>query len=134
MAFRLSKNDATRRVDLEEKLSNAQSDMEEAAEDLRHKIDEMVDAFRAAFIEPYNAILQEACDFCDDIGREFRDQYDEKSERWQDSERGEAASDFTSAWEDASAEMSEEASVTVELEINIPAHSDILEHLPEEAE
>jgi hypothetical protein len=63
----------------------------------------MVEAIRA-----YNAALAAAATFAETIATERREEWDGRSERWQDSDAGQNAATFVEEWEGFEAEEIEE--------------------------
>jgi hypothetical protein len=63
----------------------------------------MVEAIRA-----YNAALAAAATFAETIATERREEWDGRSERWQDSDAGQNAATFVEDWEGFEAEEIEE--------------------------
>jgi hypothetical protein len=59
----------------------------------------------------------------------------DKSEKWQESERGQQALEFHQAWENAQYEL-QDIELEEPSELNLPEelHSDIIENLPEDSE
>jgi len=98
MAFKLSKSDAAQA----DKIAD---DLDEAAETL---ID-AVSAFNAAMEEAFKAVeeaqarytecVDAARSFADDVASEARSEWDDKSEKWQEGERGQAAGEWVEEWE-----------------------------------
>ncbi len=82
----------------------------------------------------YNAALLKASAFAEEVSSELRDDFDGKSERWQESDAGREAEDFISEWEGFDADkLPEIAIVDPELEEK-PCHAKTLEELPSESQ
>jgi tRNA U54 and U55 pseudouridine synthase Pus10 len=56
------------------------------------------EAIRAAQ-KAYNETADKACEFCSNIAEQIGAYMDERSEKWQDSDKGQAFSDWKDAWE-----------------------------------
>ncbi len=56
----------------------------------------------------YNSTVNEAKGFADDIASVNQEIYDERSEKWQESEKGEAAKEWIDEWESAELEEFED--------------------------
>lgn len=82
-----------------DKLSGAISDFNVALETARAEL-------RVA-VEDYNETITEAKGFAEDKAREIEDAIDSKSEKWQEGEKGEAASAWKEAWEEIDSEFEE---------------------------
>lgn len=74
------------RADLDTEQSNANEAIKTAAEKVNEKIADL------------NAIIEEANSLREEIESDAQNYYDEKSEAWQDGERGSAYSDFIQSW------------------------------------
>ena len=100
MAFRLSKTDSAR-------LEKFQAELNTWREQIDNEFLRVTLALGAAvqdinaMIERHNAAISDARVFVLRVSSEFRDAYDEKSERWQESDAGQAASGFVEDWEHA---------------------------------
>jgi hypothetical protein len=112
MAFRLAKADMLRRDRIAEALTKAEDELEEAVtafndalEAARTTLQEKVDAM--------NEALGEARTFTEEIASDARTEYDDKSDKWREGERGEAACSYVETWEGLENELSE-------VEIDVP--------------
>lgn len=101
MALKLSKSEENRLDKFIEQLGALKQRIDDGKSELEQKIQELVDEFNEELIKPYNDVLQEAYDFVEDIGSDRRSEYDDKSERWQEGDRGQAASEWVDSWENA---------------------------------
>jgi exonuclease VII small subunit len=96
--MKLTKAQLKQRDELTSKLDLGHSDLDEA-------IAIFNDAMRTAFeilqteLEKYNDVLEEAREFRDDIVSVFDDFISNKSEKWQESDKGQAAASLKDAWE-----------------------------------
>jgi hypothetical protein len=95
-----------------------------------------VEALRApveAVVEKYNEVLVLAKGFAEEIANRVEGEYDEKSEKWQEGEQGQAAAELRDAWRDIDMEY-----IVLEwpedLSIDDPDHAPELAELPTEAE
>lgn len=81
-------------------------------------------------LDAYNQVLTEAAEWRDDLTTPLGDEYDEKSERWQEGEAAQQASAMKDAWE--SLDLDE---ITLDLPDDIedpnPEHADNLENAPQ---
>ena len=75
-------------------------------------------------------LVGEAEEFRDSVASRLRDEFDEKSEKWQESETGEAASAFIDEWENVSFDDFEIDDDIADLEPE--DFSSLLQDLPEE--
>jgi hypothetical protein len=133
MAFSLSKKDkktidehAAKIEDARAKLDDAIGVANEAVEAAVAKANEAVRAF--------NVVLEEAEAFVSDLASTFRDDYDEKSDKWKESENGESASSFVEEFENVSFEEIEAFALPeLEVENDVDDLADKLRDLPTEA-
>lgn len=95
MAFKLSKKEKNDKADLIERLGEKHATIESAA--ASKDLDDTNSA-----IDAYNEVLDEANAFVEEIANRLRDEYDGKSEKWQESEAGTDALAFISDWEELS--------------------------------
>lgn len=75
------------------KFETIKSDVETAREELR-----------GATIA-YNAALRVAHEFVEGVASAARERFDTRSERWQDSDKGQSAATWVEAWESAASEL-----------------------------
>jgi hypothetical protein len=84
-------------------------------------------------VTKYNELVAKAREFCSEVARQTELDIGDKSEKWLESERGEAAQSWQDLWEGI--ELDDiDYQWPDELEIEIPSHSDDLKDLPEEAD
>ncbi len=83
-----------------------------------------------AAVNLLNEALEEAELFAEDIASDRRGDFDEKSEKWQEGERGSAAEEWISQWEGASfdrVELEQPQEITLDMDACA-----VLDDLPEE--
>jgi hypothetical protein len=130
MAFKLSKEENNQRDELVAKLEIAGTDIDAAVilanatlETLLLPINEKIAA--------YNEILAEAKELVEDVAARMQDEFENKSEAWQEGEKGVAASAFITTWTDLDFEEVEEVEIELIEELDL-AHRDDLENAPSE--
>lgn len=128
MAFKLSKGDQQRRDDYVAELHKRAGKVQDAVTEYNSAVEAAKAAVESALAE-YNETLAEAKGFAEDIVSQAEGEFDDKSERWQEGERGEQAREWIDAWtevdfEDMSVDYPDEMS---DFE---PDHADTLEGLP----
>jgi hypothetical protein len=74
-------------------------DATDGLEVLREKIGELVTEFNEKYVTPLAEKMTEAYGFVEDIVNERQTDFDDKSERWQEGERGQAAQSWLQDWE-----------------------------------
>ncbi len=85
-------------------------------------------------IRAYNLTLLKAEAFATALAEDFRSAFDDKSERWQESDAGQEASSFVEEWEGfQGSALPEIAILEPELEEK-PCHADALDSLPTESQ
>lgn len=132
MAFKLSKQERAQRDDLCARLNAARATLDEKVEDVNDAVQTAIDALEAA-VASYNDVLEEARGFVADIVAQGEEDIDDKSERWQEGERGEAARAWVDEWECAQLDDVELPTIDL-LEIADDDHASTLETLPDAAE
>lgn len=132
MAFRLSKQEMKQRDEHIEILRKAKLDVETAVEKYIEAMEEPRDTLRKA-IEDYNEAIVAAKGFAEDIASQADSDISDKSDKWQEGERGQAASDWKGEWENIDLD---EITFEYPEEIEPPDmdHAESLENLPEAAE
>lgn len=81
----------------------------------------------------YNSALNETQQFIDEIASRAEDEISEKSDKWQESDNGQAAASWQSEWADASSEFEPiDLDYPEEFEPEIEEHGDILDNLSTE--
>lgn len=103
--MKLTKAETTARADFETTLRSAQEKLEDA-------------------VSLYNTTLNEVAEFISTVKDRLQEEFDNKSEGWQQGEKGQAAADFISSWENFNAE---EADLQVD-------HAEEFTQLPSESE
>lgn len=133
MAFKLDKQDTARRNELAADLREAKGKIEDAIAVYNAAVAEARKPLEEA-LAGYNEVVETARGWAEDIANQADNDISEKSDRWQESDKGTAATEWKDAWEGAEIE---------ELEITFPDDissdditdmADILEALPVEAE
>jgi hypothetical protein len=84
-------------------------------------------------VTEYNEIVSEARTLCSDVANKITSYISDKSEKWQESDKGQAVQEFADAWEGV--DLSDiDYAWPDELIIEIPTYDSDLEELPQEAE
>jgi hypothetical protein len=101
MAFRLSKRQAAELADYSRALRIERANIADEFARVMDVIRDEIGNLNECFIAPHNETIQKAAAFVESVAEEFRDVYDERSERWQESEAGQQALAFVEEWENA---------------------------------
>ena len=132
MAFKLTKAEASARAALVDRLSAGR----EAVEAAISAYNDMLDTAWAAVaksIDDYNEILFDARDFCETASADWRGEWEDKSEKWQEGERGQAAAEWIDTWEGVSLDDID-ADRPDDVEAPEMEHAEELGGLPDEVE
>ena len=122
MAFKLSRTESNTREDLINRLRTTQEAFD-AAKEAGEGIPERLAEFLV--------VLEETETFRDEIASKWRDEYDEKSEKWQEGDKADAANTLTEDWEQADFS---EPSLDDPSELELEDYAQILEDLGTEPE
>jgi len=159
MGLKLGKGGAAERDDLAGTLRAARSELDDAVEafndrlsEARTALEEAIEAYNAAVgdakaelqeaLDGYNGALDEARAFADGVASAAEEAVEGKSERWQGSERGEAAKAYAEAWRELAEGLCDvELDLPEDLEVELPGdvacdaddHADMLDEAPDEA-
>jgi capsule polysaccharide export protein KpsE/RkpR len=130
MAFKLTKEEKTRRDQLVRDLGSLICQIEDEVNNYNAEVEKL-----RTYVEPvvkrYNALAAEAEGFREDIVGRLDVEYDDKSEKWQDGDRGQEVRSWIDEWENL--DLSEiEVEWPDELEIERPSGPDDLEGLSED--
>ena len=129
MAFKLTKYENEQRdqfvADLEIAGSVLHAEMEKAQE-LVAEANEIA----AAAIAAYNETLASVREFSEDIASRLREELEGKSERYQESDKGQAALEFVEAWENEQFDDIEWTDIDPPEQPD-PDYRDTLENLPD---
>jgi hypothetical protein len=130
MPFTLSKKDTERRNELIDKIISALHDLEKQITVHNEVVADQYQLVADA-LSVYNEALIEARDWVAEVATQAASEWDDKSERWQDGEKGQAAREWISAWEEFAPEEIELGYVA-EIDISDADNAaDMLEQLPE---
>lgn len=133
MAFKLSKQELELRDQHVEKLERAWSNIEQAISSYNQVTNEELREPVEKAVADYNEVLGGAKEFAEKIANRMDGEFDEKSEKWRDSERGQAAAELRDTWQEMEMEKLE-LEWPDDLAVNDPDHAPELAELPTEAE
>src|SRR5215467_224119 len=97
MAFKLGKEEMLRRDELVEKLNDLAGNVETAVAEYNSKIEELRAPVEAA-LTAYNEAAEDAREFAEGVSNDADEQIQEKSEKWQEGEKGEQACSWRDEW------------------------------------
>lgn len=136
--MKLSKKQVARQQEVSNKISEAAMAVEEAANKFEDKADlkpALLDTIAA-----YNAVIEEAQEFASEIAEEILIYHSEKSERWQESDRGYAVETMATTWQEWAghpatidvSELDDEALAALAPDGDLPQDMDELPTRPED--
>lgn len=130
MAFKLTNAEDKQKSDIEADLEQAVGVIEDAKTELESEIEKLITDFNETHIAAFNEKLETARGWVEDIHRERSEDYDQKSERWTEGDRGQAAYDWLQTWESAVGELDAMTDVEVpQLDITIPDAANVVQQL-----
>lgn len=109
---KLSKEQQKKIDDLRARWTAARDLLDTEQADVNEKITQFETSLNEK-IADLNAIIEEANGLRDEIQADAQSYYDEKSEKWQEGERGSAHSDWVSSWQEEIEEIEEISIETV---------------------
>ena len=132
MSIALKKADIAKRDEFVTDLRSRWEDVTNALDTFNREVEELRGPVREA-IEKYNNLVAEARGWVEDFANTWTDELGEKSEGWQEGEKGQAAAEFVSEYEsitldEIEIEWNDDAS------LDDPEHADALEGLPTQPE
>jgi uncharacterized coiled-coil DUF342 family protein len=131
MAFKLTAAELAQKNDYFAKLTAKADELLAARDVLNAKAQEIVEEYNN-LVQEYNQLVGEANSFRSGIAERWQGEYDDKSEKWQESDDAGAAQELIDAWEGFEIEVIGETAVP-ELETEQPNDLDSFEELAEEA-
>lgn len=132
MTFKLDKGEVARKAALVEQL-NAQYDILEEEISAYYVAENVLRRPVEEALEKYNEVVSDALGFAQDVAARAESEIDEKSEKWQEGEKCEAATGWKDAWE--SYTDLEELEIEWPEEFEIEAdHASMLDELPDDAD
>ena len=133
MLFKLGKEETAQRDEIAVRLEQA-----------REKLETAVSAFNDALlaargtlqteIDEYNVVLAEAKTFADDVAQNWENDFEEKSERWQESDTGESVRAMIETWQSVDLESIDIDMPEPDISFDAEVHSELLTDLPTEKE
>ncbi len=135
MAFKLTRTELSNRDEIIEGLRTKKEKFEESQKAPKEPDPEFTDEARQlnmeASIAEYIVVLDDARTLRDDLVDRFNNEFDEKSERWQESDKASDVRSFIDEWENADFEDPDLDNL---LELELEEHDETLQSLPEETE
>jgi hypothetical protein len=131
MAIKLTKDENEQRDELVAELEIAGGALHTAMEEVAEMVKE-ANEIAAAAIAAYNEALADAREFVETTASRLRDELDGRSEKWLESDKGQAAIEFVEQWEGETFDDLEWEDIDPPEQPD-PEWRDTLENLPDEA-
>lgn len=132
MAFKLSKAERAELDSFATRLSKENADLTAVLEEQGAIIEAAYERINGA-IDTYNGVLADAHSFIEDISQEAQSEFDDKSERWQEGDRGSEVQEWIESLDNACSEMEELEQFAFETpSIDLADHADLINQLPNE--
>lgn len=126
--MKLNKSQVQQRDVLVAALQDQQEEVELA---INHFNEQMIELFAAVeeAIESYNGTVRDAAEYVSTIAQDAESAFDERSERWQESERGERFREWVDEWMNV---VLDEVQIEQPEEVDVPdlCAAETLENLP----
>lgn len=132
MAFNLTKDEIKIRDEIIAALNAAKSKLEDEISAYNERLEALKEPVEAA-LAAYNEEVEKARSFAEDIATQADSDFSDKSEKWQEGDKGSAANDWKTEWENLSFDAIE-IEFPEELIVEDPNHAESLEQAPETVE
>lgn len=129
--MKLSKTDAKQKTEMVGAIRTAENKVVDAVNIFNEKKQRALDELNGE-IAAFNKVLDEARDFATGVETTMQSIFDDKSETWQQSDKGQEFEAFLGDWSNFSLEDLPEEEVN-DIEIDL-SHADDLENLPDDSE
>lgn len=97
--MKLTKQEQEQKAEWEKKLTAARKTLQDAVDIYNTQLESLTDVLNDVLKE-YNGIINACTAFCEDIGDEIDSQIEERSERWLESDKGQATVSWCDQWKD----------------------------------
>lgn len=128
--MKLSKDQRSTKTHHVETIRSAGNNLETAIESANKTIRELNDTIKTV-VQEYNSAVEDANNFMEEILSEAEDTFDEKSELWQESAKGQNLQEFIDAW-NTTIDPVDIDDIQEINDANTDADAATLEELPEE--
>lgn len=129
--MKLSKTDVTQKSEMVDAIRTAEKKVKDAINIFNEEKQQALDELNGE-IAAFNKVLDEVRDFATSIETTMQSIFDDKSETWQQSDKGQEFEAFLGEWSNFSLEDLPEEEVN-DIEIDL-SHADDLENLPDDSE
>jgi|SRR6185503_2787035 len=132
MAFKLTKAESAEREQVLQQLNDAWTAYEDELSKAKEAIQAVYDSLNAK-LGDYRTAIEEATRVSEEIGNRLREEWDGKSEKWQESDAGTSANEMVEQWENVQFDEVEDLDPPDIEEVNSD-HCETFEGLPTEVE
>lgn len=132
MAFKMTKADTANRKLIVDNLNKYKLKLEQAQDKYNQEVALLIDEVNSA-IDDYNEVLTEAQGWRDDLVSESRDAFENKSEKWQESDGGQSADSWINDLESIDLDEIDKVEFDELDIIGDIGHADEIEEYPEDA-
>ena len=132
MAFKLTKAESAEREQVLQQLNDAWTAYEDELSKAKEAIQAVYDSLNAK-LGDYRTAIEEATRVSEEIGNRLREEWDGKSEKWQESDAGTSANEMVEQWENAQFDEVEDLTPPDIEDVNSD-HCETFEGLPTEVE
>lgn len=129
--MKLSKQQAAEKAALVTKLQDAERVLDEKIDEFNAAVSKAWSEIVGQALADHKLALEEAKEFCEDIANDVQNYFDDKSEKWQEGDRGSAVQAMADEWSGVDLDQDE---MDEPDRVDPPSyqHSNDLEGLPEE--
>lgn len=134
MSFKLDKKEREQRDELVDKLRTAWGEVEAHIDHYNEEVNNILADVNEA-IGKYNAVVAEAKQFVEDVHSQAEQDFGERSEKWQEGEKGQQVQEWITSWESLASDLDDlEERELEELDSDEPEHAQMLEDIEAESE
>lgn len=133
MAFKLTKEEIATKAEIAGNLEKAWASVEDAVSEYNDEVNKAKEKVTAV-IASFNDVAGQAAVFVQEVADRASGEIDEKTEKWQEGDRGQAAISWKDEWENFDGDGIENIDWPEDLAIEQPTVIDLDTALPDEAD
>lgn len=99
--MKLTKHEQEQKAEWEKKITAARKALQDAVDIYNTQLENLTEVLKDA-VDVYNDIVNDCTAFCEDIANEIDSELEERSEKWLESDKGQAAISWGDQWKDFS--------------------------------
>jgi hypothetical protein len=132
MPFKISKQERAQLDDFAARLTKEHADLAGVLEEQGAIIEAAYERINGA-IDTYNGALADAHSFLEDVSSQAQSDYDDKSDRWREGEKGESVREWIDTLDNVVTELEEIEQLTFDTpSVDITDHAELLEQIEDE--